>query len=183
MGYGFIRSEQQIKSLILFGMSLMPVAVTETDLLSVISVDEGFTYLDFAPAFQDLVQNGLVSALPGGRENRYILTAEGAGLVSVLKGDLPASVRDRAEAAAIQTMRRIARESDILTEHSENGDGSYQVRLRILDKDRVALGLELRVGSLRQCTLLENHFRKNAETLFAGVTDLLLQGLTDSEKP
>ena len=53
MGYGFIRSEQQIKSLILFGMSLMPVSVTETDLLQVISMDEGFTYLDFAPALQE----------------------------------------------------------------------------------------------------------------------------------
>ena len=181
MGYGFIRTEQQVKSLILFGMSLMPVAVTESDLLDVISVDEGFTYLDFAPALQDLVQNGLVSAVTGGRENRYILSAEGAGLVSVLKSDLPASVRDRAEGSAIRTMRRIAREADILTEHSENGDGSYQVKLRILDKDRVALGLEMRVGSLRQCSMLENNFRKNAEKLFAGITDLLLQDLTGSE--
>lgn len=180
MGYGFIRSEQQIKSLILFGLSLLPAAVTETDLLSVVSVDEGFTYLDFAPALQDLVQNGLVSAVPG-RENRYILSAKGAGLVEVLKGDLPASVRDRAEAAAIQTMRRIARDSDILTEHSDNGDGTWQVQLRVLDKSRVALGLEMRVSSLRQCSLLENNFRKNAEKIFAGVADLLLQEDTDSE--
>lgn len=180
MGYGFIRSEQQIKSLILFGLSLLPAAVTESDLLSVVSVDDGFTYLDFAPALQDLVQNGLVSAVPG-RENRYILSAEGAGLVDVLKGDLPASVRDRAEAAAIRAMRRINRDADILTEHRENGDGTWQVQLRVLDKSRVALGVELQAGSLRQCNLLENHFRKNAERIFAGITDLLLQDITDTE--
>lgn len=174
MGYGFIRTEQQVKSLILFGLSLMPAAVTETDLLSVVSVDDGFTYLDFAPALQDLVQNGLISVVSG-RENRYILSAEGASLVSVLKSDLPASVRDRAEGAAIQAMRRINREADILTEHRDNGDGTWQVELRIMDKGRVALGLEMRVSSLRQCSLLENNFRKNAENIFAGVTGLLLQ--------
>ena len=181
MGYGFIRSEQQIKSLILFGMSLMPVSVTETDLLQVISVDEGFTYLDFAPAFQDLLENKLISSLPGSGETRYILSAEGAGLVQVLKSDLPASVRDRAEASAVSTMRRIARDSDIVTRHEDNGDGSYQVQMQVLDRGRVAMGVELRVGSLRQCSMLENNFRKNAEKLFAGITDLLLQDLTGSE--
>ena len=61
MGKGFIRKETDIKSLLLYSLSLLPFALDEALFFDYVHVDDGFDYFDFSQAEAELVSAGLIA--------------------------------------------------------------------------------------------------------------------------
>jgi len=179
MRHGFIREEKDIKYLILFSMTFLPFAISESDLLDIVLIDDAFGYFEFSQAFAQLQETKHVAAVDAGSEKLYILTPKGQEVIETMARQLPSSVRDKAEKAALRVVMKIRRDASIKASHRENPDGTFTVQLKICDKDTEHLAIDMMVVTQRQCTLLEENFRRNAEKIYKDVINLLSTGGQD----
>ena len=170
---GFVREDKDIRYLILFSMQFLPFAVSEKDLLDIVLIDEGFGFFEFAQALNGLVDLKLVAQVKTEGNTLYTLTPKGAELVAEMGSTLRSSVRDKAEQAALRVVRQVRRDASVQTSHTENGDGSYTVQFRIRDGELPVLSLELMAMTRRQCTLLEEQFKRRAGSMYRDVLELL----------
>ena len=116
------------------------------------------------------VRGGIISIDPG--------QTEGAKAIEVLASSLPLSVRDKAERAALRVIAKIRRDASIKASHRQNDDGTYTVQLKICDKQSDQLSVEVLAMTRRQCELLEDNFRRRAESLYHELLLLLSGGGT-----
>ena len=152
MSMGYLRDKNDIKYFILFAMSCLPFPISEPDLLDVCLIDDAFGYFEFSEAFAELLQTGLRM-----------------------------SVKDKAQAAAVRVVRKIRRDSSLETSHVQGPDGTYQVRLAINDRDAPVLALDVMAMNSRQCALLEQNFRKDAEKIYNDILKILLSDTFQQE--
>lgn len=175
-GPGYIREEQDVMYLILYTLRFFPFPVSESDLMDAVLVDDGFGYFEFRSAFCRLLENRSVTGEPGEDGPLYSLAVKGAGAIQILASSLPASVRDKAERAALKAIAKIRRESSVKAGHTQNPDGTFTVRLRICDEQSDHLKIELLAMTPRQCQLLEDTFRRQAAPLYQQLLTLLSGG-------
>ncbi len=183
MGYpgpGFIREEQDVMYLILYALRFFPFPITESDLMDVVLIDDGFSYFEFRSAFCRLLEGGFILSKPGEDDLTYSLAPSGVQTIQVLASSLPLSVRDKAERAALQAIAKIRRESAVKTSHQKNPDGTFTVQLRICDQTADHLKVEILAMTKRQCDLLEDTFRRQAKPLYHDLL-LLLSGGREME--
>ena len=172
---GFIREEKDVMYLILYALRFFPFPISESDLMDVVLIDEGFGYFEFRAAFLHLLERRFVSSIEENGEPMYSITAEGAQAIEVLASGLPFSVRDKAERAALRVIAKIRRDASVRASHRENPDGTYTVQLKICDDQSDQLSVEVLAMTRRQCELLEDNFRRRAESLYHELL-LLLSG-------
>ncbi len=177
-GPGFIREEKDVMYLILFALGFFPMAITESDLMDVVLVDDGFGYFEFCAAFSRLQERGFVSCRAGDQDKVYALTAEGAKAMEILASSLPLSVRDKAQRAALRVIAKLRRDASIKAYHTDNPDGTFTVHLKICDAKSDQLSVEVLAMTRRQCELMEDNFRRRAETLYPDLLQLLSGGGT-----
>ncbi|MBQ1270088.1 MAG: DUF4364 family protein [Clostridia bacterium] len=184
MRQGYIRETEDVKYLILYSLGLLPFTITEEDLLEIVLIDDGFGYFEFATAFHELLQSEHISAVETGGHKEYLLTLKGKEVVELMEDQLPASVCDKAQAAAIRVVRRIRRADSIRTEHRMNSDGTYTTTLTVRDKNAELVSVSMLVYSEQQCRILEENFRNNAEYVFKSLLNMLLDTdkKTDTEE-
>lgn len=174
MRQGFVREPEDIKYLILYCLSLLPIAISEEDLLDVVMIDDGFGYFEFIECFKDLIETKHISELEVSGGKQYVLTAKGNQIAALAVDNLRSSVRDKAQAAAIRVVRKIRRADSIKASHTKNDDGTYTVTLAVCDKSTAIASMSMLVYTEQQCAMLENNFRHNAEAIFKGFLNLLL---------
>ena len=183
MQQGYVREPEDIKCLILYSLSLLPITIKEEDLLEIVMIDDGFGYFDFAPCFRELRDAKMVSEIEIGGHREFLLTPKGKEVLDLMEGHLRQSVCDKAQASAIRVLRRIRRSDSIKTSHKPNGDGPYTTTMTICDKSTDLVTVSMLVYSERQCRILEENFKANAENVFKGLVNLLLEdeNRTESE--
>ena len=179
MTTGYLREKDDIKYFILFSMDRLPFPVGEPELLDICLIDDAFGYFEFSEAFAELQSTGHVRRLED-EEGRalYTITPLGREASQIFQEDLPISVRDKAQAAAARVVRKIRRDSSITAFHTPGKDGTFQVHLAISDPQETVLSMDVQVMNRRQCARVEKNFRQNAESVYSGILELLLE-----EKP
>ena len=177
-GPGFIREEKDVMYLILYALRFFSFAISESDLMDVVLIDDGFGYFEFRAAFLKLQERKYVASVTDGGEQLYIMTPDGGKAIEVLASSLPLSVRDKAERAALRVIAKIRRDASIKASHRENEDGTYTVQLKICDQQADQLNVEVLAMTRRQCELLEDNFRRRAESLYHELLLLLSGGGT-----
>lgn len=173
MRHGFIREPQDIKHLILYAMKFLPFAVAEKNLLEMVLIDDAFGYFEFAEAFSQLVEDKFVGMVEYDGAKHYVLTPRGQEIIAAMYRQLPVTVRERAEEAALATITRIRREDSIRTACVQHEDGTFTVRLSVCEKEREHLAIEMPALSQPQCTVMEKNFREKAETIYSTLIHLL----------
>jgi len=181
--YGFIREKSEVKFLILFVMSFLPIAVTESSLLDICLIDGGFGYFEFAEAFRELIGTGHVSEIADGKSHLYVITEKGRYAAKVFEHDLPSPVREKAQSAAVRVVREIKRNAAISTSVDKHSDNNYTVNLSMRDSGDTVLSLSLMVVTPQQGAMLERNFRKYAEKIYNEIITSLLKERDIDEDP
>jgi len=180
MKLGFVKDDKDVKYLILFSLTFFPFAVSKTDLLDVVMIDDGFGYFEYTEAFDGLLKSRLISEVNAVEGPLYILTQQGREVIDTMAQSMRGSVRDKAERAAAHVVRKIKRDAAIKTSHTENPDGTFNVTCTISgEKGELLFSSNLMVFTKRQCGMLENNFVKNAEKIYKEAINLLLFSAAD----
>ena len=178
---GFLRTDADISYFITYVMTLLPGPITYQALLDICLIDEAFGYFEFQVQFDRLVENGIIFKNAENDPPLYFATqtcfdnAEGVAMA------LPASVKDKAQAAVNRVLTKMKRNSDIQTTTIENADGTYNVILAIMSGDDVLFKLELMLVNKKNADKAIENFKKHAEFYYREYLDGLLEHPEEDE--
>ncbi len=175
--YGFIHEKLEIKILILFLLRRLPRPVDMDTLTDLTMCDDGISFFDFADCVAELRASGHIEEIPDG----WRITNKGRENGEITEGSLPYSVRIRAERGAASVAREQQRDELVTTARELRARGGCTVQLNMSDGEGSVFSLKLLCGSEEEAETMQKNFRKNAESLYSRVTELLLDD-SDSGK-
>jgi len=167
--FGIIYDKIEIKMLILFVMNRLTEPVTMDILTELAMCDESISYFDVTECIAKLVKTKHLHLSDG----KFSLTAKGQRNGDILEKDLPFSVRTKAEEATAHISAALNRSSMIKTKTSSNQSGGFNVELSMSDGIGDILSLNLYVATKEQADRVEKGFRKNAESIYHAVIEVI----------
>ena len=169
--FGFIRDKIDIKILILFVLRRLPESVDLPTLADLVICDDGISYFDFADCVAELIDTGHIFCADG----MYSITEKGRRNGEITESSLPYSVRIKAEKSTNIQAQHQKRDALISTSHEYKNRSGYVVDLALSDGISNIISMELTVGSEDQAVFIENKFRKNAESVYNKILEMLTE--------
>ena len=161
--YGFIRTKDEIKFLILTGMTYLPFPVSYDAIVDICTwCDDGFGYFELSEAFSELQDSGHIDRITEKSGDLFSITDKGRDTAQVFATRLPYTVREAAELSALRVIRKIRRDAQITAHTEQRGEKDYIVTLDMQD----VFSVQMNVVSESQASLLEQNFKKHAESIY-----------------
>lgn len=177
--YGFIRSKEDIKFLILFAMEKLPFAASFETIVDITTwCDDGFGYFELSEAFYELVPTGHIEASSAENNPLYCITEKGKEAIAAFAENIPLPIREAAERSTLRVVRQIRRDATIHTQTTKHGENDYTVRLEM----EQVFAVEMNVVSPAQASMLENTFKDGAETIYQTVLKALTTNYDKKEE-
>lgn len=168
--YGFIRTKDEIKFLILTCMTYLPFPVSFDSVVDICTwCDEGFGYFELSEAFSELQDSSHIEKTLDDKTEVFSITQKGRETAQAFQNRLPYTVREAAEMSALRVIRRIRRDAQISTQTEKYGDKDYVVELNMQD----VFSIRMNVVSQSQASLLESNFKKHAEAIYQDLLSTL----------
>lgn len=176
--YGFIRTKEDIKFLVLYAMQFLDFPVTFESVVDICTwCDDGFNYFELQEAFREMVETGHIADAPSDGEPLYVITEDGCEAARLFEGNLPYTVREAAQASALRVVRQLRRDAALSTAVEKRADNDLIVQLSMQD----VFSLRMNVVSRAQASMLERNFRKNAEKIYNVLLDALIRAYDEKE--
>lgn len=161
--YGFIKTKEDVKFLILYALCYLPEAATFETLLDVCTwCDDGFGWFEFKEAFDELVATGHIAVADPCADTTYRISDKGQEALAAFHNRLPYTVREAAQRSALRVVRQAHRNAVISTHSEQIQPNDFLVRMGI---DEV-FALEMHAANADQASLLEKTFRAHAEEIY-----------------
>ena len=169
--YGFIHEKLEIKILILFILNRLPEPVLLDELTGLAMCDGGISYFDFTECVAELVKTEHLQL----KDNKYSITEKGMRNGEITENSLPFTVRKHVESTTFAHRSKQNRNNMIKTFHTTNPDGNCTVTLSLSDGIGEVVSIELFTASAQQALDLEKGFRKNAESIYNALIEMILE--------
>ena len=130
-------------------------------------------YLDFAEAFNSMLDGGLIEKLTEDGEEKYQVTDKGAIVARELKSDIIKSILDRSLEAAFRYLDFQKRGISIKCTVEKNESGKYDVCATFHEKGVCIFKQFVTVDTLDRATAMKSNFYERPEAIFRGVHALL----------
>lgn len=130
-------------------------------------------YLDFAVAFNSLVDTGLIEKIDDNGEEKYRVTPNGAMVASELKSDILSSILDKSLAAALRYLDFKKRGVTLKFDIEETDDGRYRIDTSFIEGGQCMFSQMIIVDSLDRAKRMKQNFYERPEALYRGVLALL----------
>ena len=169
--FGFIHEKTEIKILILFIMRRLPEPVTFEVLTGLTMCDDGIGYFDYMDSLAELVKTEHIVF----EDQKYSLTRKGTRNGEITENSLPYSVRTKAEISAAKLRSSQSRDALIKTSRICDAAEGCSVKLSLSDGVGDIISMELFAANEQQAQALENGFRKNAESVYNALIDMILK--------
>lgn len=168
--YGFIRTKDEIKFLILTGMTYLPFPVSYDAIVDICTwCDDGFGYFELSEAFSELLESDHIDRITGDSDDLFSITEKGRETAQVFASRLPYTVRESAELSALRVIRKIRRDAQVTTHTEKQDEKDYVVTLQMKD----VFSVQMNVVSESQASLLEQNFKKHAENIYQDLLSTL----------
>ena len=161
--YGFIRTKDEIKFLILTCMTYLPFPVSYDAIVDICTwCDDGFGYFELSEAFSELQDSGHVEKAAEDGGDVFSITQKGKETAQAFQNRLPYTVREAAELSALRVIRKIRRDAQISVSTEQLDEKDFVVEMRMQD----VFSIRMNVVSTQQAALLERNFQTNAEAIY-----------------
>ena len=142
--FGFIRTKDEIKFLILTCMTYLPFPVTFAAIVDICTwCDDGFGYFELSEAFSELQDSQHVEKSTENDTELFAITEKG-----------------RETAQAFQS--KLRRDAQVSAETEQISEKDYVVTMTMQD----VFSIQMHVVSQTQAAYLEQHFQKHAEDVY-----------------
>lgn len=173
--HGFIRSELELKTLILYVLRRAAEPISFPFLTDMVLCDDAIDYFEFIDCLNDLVRTEHVYREQRGDDEMHFISQKGRDNLNICINNLPISVRDRADNAVDRIMRALHRRDSISSKLIKRENGELAVQCKLNDDKGEILSLELAVLTEAQAHTLIRNFKNNAESIY----NVLLSAMLD----
>lgn len=130
-------------------------------------------YLDFAVAFNSLLDANLIEKIDEDGEEKYRVTPNGEVVANELKSDILSSILDKSLAAALRYLDFKKRGVTLNFDIEETEDGKYKIETSFVEGGKQMFSQMIIVDSLDRAKRMKQNFYERPEALYRGVLALL----------
>ena len=162
------RDVRDVKIFVLYLLQNIGYPIDFYTLNETVMRDEYILYLDFAQAFAELQNAGLVIAAGknDSGETLYTVSQKGIFVAKELKSDRYDSLLDGSLQSALRLLDFAKRQIEVSTERKTTENGACEVTLRLEEKGKTVFSLTLLVDSESRAIRMEKNFRADPEMTY-----------------
>lgn len=164
-GFGFVRSELEIKTLTLHALNFIGRSVSFDELMQMVFVDDAINYFNFADYLDAMVKTEHVSVCSDTGHDRYSITKKGVRDLTAIRSSVPESVLRKCEKAAKIVREEIIRKNLVNVEVREN-DGEYSAVCSLSDNNGEVFSFSMSAPNRESAKQLTANFYAHAERIY-----------------
>ena len=168
-----IGSMRNVKIFVLYLMENINYPLDFVTINDIVMQTDYVMYLDFAEAFHDMLDTGLLSATEESGEALYSVTEKGRCVARELKSDLLPSILDQALSRALRYLNFKKRGIVPRCTVEKNEDGTYTVRCEFTEQKKCIFSQSLSVDTLDRAQRMKENFYERPEAIYRGVLALM----------
>lgn len=170
-----MKSNETVKIFVLYLMENVGYPLDYLTVSDMILQTDYVIYLDFAEAFADLQDGGMVAEVGKNEhgEPMYAVTDKGSLVCRELGKSRTPIVLEHALATALRFLDFRKREVSIKSRIEEVGDGRYRFICTMTEKGVVVMEDMIVVDSIARARQMEENFNKRPEAVYRGTLALL----------
>ncbi len=168
-----IGSINNVKIFVLYLMQNINYPLDFVTINDIVMQTDYVMYLDFAEAFNSLLDGGLVEKVYDGATEKYTVTADGATVASELKSDILSSILDKSLAAALRYLDFKKRGVTIKFDIDEQDNGKCVINTGLFENGSCIFSQMIVVDSIDRAKRMKENFYERPEALYRGVLALL----------
>ena len=168
-----IGSLNNVKIFILYLMKNVNYPLDFFTINDIIMQTDYVMYLDFAVAFNSLLDSNLIEKIDDNGEEKYRVTENGSMVAGELKSDILSSILDKSLAAALRYLDFKKRGVTLKFDITETDDGNYRIDTSFMEAEKCVFSQMIIVDSLDRAKRMKQNFYERPEALYRGVLALL----------
>ena len=170
-----IGSMNNVKIFVLYLMHNVGYPLDFVTINDIVMQTDYIMYLDFAVAFHEMLDGGLIMENGKNEENEilYSVTHKGMIVAEQLRCDLLPSILDKSLACALRYLDLKRRKVLVDCTYQKLSDQTFDVTFYIKEKDKVILTTTVNVDSEYRCRQIRENFRDRPDVISRGVIALL----------
>lgn len=165
---------KNVKIFVLYLMENVGRPLDFVTLNDIVMQTDYIMYLDFAEAFNTMLDDGLIAAcgeVEG--EQTYEITPKGRMVAESLQSDILSSLLDRSLSAALRYLDFKVRGIEAKCSTARREDGRYDFSCSLIEKGQVIYTTTLVVDSADRAKRMKENFYDRPEVIYRGVHALL----------
>lgn len=168
-----IGSMNNVKIFVLYLMQNINYPLDFVTVNDIVMQTDYVMYLDFAVAFNEMLDAGLIERIEGDGTEKYRVTKNGALVAAELKSDILPSILDRSLAAALRYLDFKKRGVTLKFDIEATEDGKYKIETGFSENGKCIFSQTILVDSLDRAKRMKQNFYERPEALYRGVLALL----------
>ena len=164
-GFGFVRSELEIKTLTLHVLDYIGMSVSFDELMQMVFVDDAINYFNFADYLDGMVKTGHVEVCSDTGFDCYSITKKGIRDLNAIRSSVPSSVLRKAENASKTVREEIVRKSLVNVKVVEE-DGTFRAVCSLSDDNGEVFSFSMTAPSRESARQLTSNFYARAERIY-----------------
>lgn len=171
---GYVRTEKDIKLLVLYVLSHLRDALPLDVIVYAVTTDPAVEYMTLLSCIAQMVESEHVRRLEDEGREVYCISRLGEQTLSACLDEIRPSVRTKAGIAAATYWRHHRNGSGTVTETRELEPGKFETVMSLLDGEDALLQVRMLTVSREQSDMLENNFRRGSDRLYNAILSALL---------
>ena len=168
-----IRDKIKVKIFVLYLMENVKYPLDFITLNDIVMQTDYVMYLDFAEAFNEMVDGGLIEKSVEDGVDYYLVTERGRCVAEELKSDVRENLLDKALEAGLRYLSFKKRGITVRCSVEKEPDGTYKVTCSFTEKKNTIFSQTLVVDSLERARRMQENFYERPETVYKGVLALM----------
>jgi len=168
-----IGSVRNVKIFVLYLMENINYPLDFVTINDIVMQTDYVMYLDFAEAFNEMLDSDLIYESEIDGEKMYWVTEKGRCIARELKSDILTSILDRSLAAAFRYLDFKKRGIVAKCTIQKTDDDRYQVTCTFTENKILIFSQSLTVDTLDRAERMKNNFYERPEVIYRGVHALM----------
>ena len=171
-----IGSMNNVKIFVLYLMKNINYPMDLITINEIVMQTDYIMYLDFAVAFHEMLDGGLIEEVGTDSDTGdalYAVTKKGSLVAESMKSDLLPSILDQSLTYALRYLDFKRRGITVDCTYEPAGDQTYNVTVMIREKNKILMQTTVNVDSEYRSRQMRENFRDRPDVIYRGVVALL----------
>lgn len=170
-----VGSKRNVKIFVLYLLQNINYPLDFVTLNDIILQNEYVLYLDFAEAFNEMLDGELIEECCKNEEGdpMYFITDKGRVVATTLKSEILTSLLDKSLECAFRYLDFKKRGITVSGDYEQIKDGFYNVVCTIKEKGKIIMSTSVVVDTANRAERMLENFRDHPEVVYKGVFSLL----------